>query len=485
MALWSVGLPSVGRADDRAPGARARVAVLALRGDRDGALRDAAQASFAKDARVEVLRRKALDEGLESRDLSENAAPRDLTGLASDLRIDAFITGEVVRKRRKLHIRLRVHRADTGEAVGGDAWVLRPDRAEGIVEGTAAERLHTYIVPVASKAPRAKWLEAKDIDEEELEDVADDEDDGADSRWSWLSVALLGGTLHRSMAADAVVSNNGRDPAGPAEFTEERAYESSGIGHVELGVEAVFYPGAIGDNPVFPYAGLVARFRHSLFLSTDACRERTPPSTPCTDSDRFTIGTSAYELYLGARGRYPLLGEGIHVLEGLLDVGYRQFVFDLDRADLLKLERFSVVPAFAYRSLAVALGADYGVFDSLKVGASVGYHFGLGIGEDAREIWGVDSTGGGGLDLELRGTFDLSSVVADGVFVRLDLAYFHFTSDIAGQTVCVDAPCDDAVNDRWEAWPSESGDPNAVTGGIKSSVTDHYFRWGLALGYQL
>ncbi|MCA9603091.1 MAG: hypothetical protein KC417_13755 [Myxococcales bacterium] len=462
---------------------KVRVAVLRFQGSRAERYRVAVEQGLADDPRLEVVPLSEVERARRSFGIEPRATPSEMVDVAEELRLDAFVAG-TASKGSRIRVKTTVHRAEDGERIGGYAWTLRRHASSRVIRETAAAHLASDIARTGEGTP---WYERGHLSDEQVADVMSETDEEVSSanRWRWLRLQVVGGTLHRSFGATATVLNNGREPGGPAVLKERRAYESGGLGHLEAGVEAEFYPGAIGDSQAFPWLGVLASFRHSIVLSTDSCLERTPVNAPCAGADRFELDTSTLDLSFGLRARSRLLGSGWQSLVGHVDLGWRMFAFDMAREDLLRLERYSVIPPLTYQTLFASVGVDYGVAEVLELGARAGYHLGLGIGRDAREVWGVDSSGGAGLDLGLRARVDMGQWITPGLYVALDASYFNFTSTFRGQTACVNAPCDDDATDRWEPWPSDPADPNKVTGGIRESVTDHYYRLSFAISYAL
>src|SRR5690606_8295853 len=123
-------------------------------------------------------------------------------------------------------------------------------------------------------------------------------------RQSFFSLALLAGTLRRSMVANAQVSGDRRGDSGIIQ--EQRRYQSAGLGHMELGLGAELYPGAIADEQSVPWFGIIGSYRHSFFLTSFGCPNRADLSVACDPTERLEVKTTQSELYLGARGRFRI-----------------------------------------------------------------------------------------------------------------------------------------------------------------------------------
>jgi len=262
---------------------------------------------------------------------------------------------------------------------------------------------------------------------------------------------------------------------------EDRTYTSAFPGHPEAGLAVEFYPGALGDAQEVPWFGIVGSYRHSLFLSS---------SGPSRDGDEILdVPTTQSELYIGARGRYRF-GENPAGVEGTADIGYGNFNFTLDPAALELLHPTAVIPPMDYSYLNLGVGLSYG-FDPVyaRAGIEVAYRLGLGVGKDAKEIWGTETTDTSGFGVGVH-LHSQAPYIAEGIYWRLELQYFQFTTTYRGQTACVDPgfagdPARCTVLDPWEVWPHDPSNVDDVTGGIPDPVSDSYFRLGIALGYAL
>ncbi len=290
--------------------------------------------------------------------------------------------------------------------------------------------------------------------------------------------------MYRGFSTMAEVYRAQREPGvvNSSTIDEARAYQG---GHAELGVEAELYPGALGDQP-FPFLGILVSFRNSAGLSSSAC----PYMMPCADaSDRLQIATNQMDVQAGARGRYRF-GPSRRDFELMAEVlyGYSAFTFDTDT--LQRVDRNAIVPPMEYQYVSIGAGFRYGIVpDYLTVALRGDYRAGISVGAAARTVWGLDTGAADGflfgLDLIHEATW-----LFEGIFVDLRVEYFQMITTFRGQVGCADptAGCDVSGDPwldpgLWELWPVDGTDIEDVVGGVHDPVADHYFRWGLYIGY--
>jgi hypothetical protein len=519
--------------------AETKVAVLRFAGPQAARLRTGFVANLEQQAGIVLVDQDEITRTQNAMGLRRLRRDRDYARVGAEVGVAAFVEGRVSRRRRRWSLIVRVRSGQDGSLLGTATWGGRNPGALSAVRRNGYERIAEYLELAGESAPAASgdaattsdrpWyasgrptsggptrvempadgdgagdaedderppaLRGDGDDPDEPPDDDDDEEPAADgARTEWFVVKLLGGTLARSMTAEAEVRNEcvmgaggmvtGRSCREPSatgtNIQETRSYGSNFLGHGELGLGVEIYPGALPDGQPVPWLGLVGSFRYGLFLNTIGCRARPRAFDDCTEVDRFEIPTSQLELYVGARGRYRF-GEGPSGLEMFADVGYGRFHFGFDIDALKDLEVLSIVPPLEYSYLQVGLGATYGIVPTyFTAGFRFDYRFGLDVGTDAKKVWGVLTSDMSGLLLAIDLRSD-APYIYPGVHFGLTVELFRFTTTYQGQTACLQAGCD-ANTDPWEPWPFVGSEEN-VTGGIAEPVDDDYLRLSLVVGY--
>jgi hypothetical protein len=419
--------------------AQTRVVVENFRGPQGARIRGHAVAALSGEGSIEVVPRAEVNDaadglGLNANRLSEDEYPQ----VAQELNVAAFVRGRVSRRGRRWSATILIINGADGAELGRETWSGRTVSNLGAVRRNGYTRLEPHLSSASAPAARETdepdpnhWAYGNADDEEEAPpgDGEEDEEDESEpveagSRYDSVAFEILGGFLHRSMSATATVLNNGRDPTGPATLEEVRSYTSAGIGHGELGFRLSFFPGAIPESQPVPWFGALFELRHSVGLTSRGC----PQDEPClTDDDRIDVGTEQFELYLGLQGRFRF-GEERGAPTLWANVGYGVFGFLLDTEALMNLERPSVIPPIQYSFIHLGAGFNYAIVPVyFTAGLRLAYRAGLGVGNDAAAIWGVQTGGGPGFQFAI----DLSTempYIAEGVFLGLTFEYFVFTT---------------------------------------------------------
>jgi len=501
LSALGLGYASPARAQTR------RVVVDSFRGPQASRVRGHLLANLEDEPSIEVVSRDEVRDAARELGISRrNLREEDYAQVAEQLQITAFIRGRVGRARRRWSLRVTVINGADGMEIGASSWGGRTVASLGAIRRNAYDRLEEHLLAAQSPAPQAQyaaqeadtpWYSAGNSTEAppiQAEEEEEEDEPSAAGRYRWLELSVLGGLLHRSMQATATVASPREMPGSGTTVEEVRDYTSGGAGHFEVGLQAEFYPGAVGDEQAVPWFGILATFRHSLFLATMGCRSGGRDAFGgCNAAQTLDIPTTQSEISVGARGRFRL-GSGARPPELLFDIGYGQFSFALDEGSLRILERRSVIPPISYGYVHLGAGLRYEAVERwLTLGARAAYRLGLGVGVPAQQVWGVETTDVSGysiaLDLRSEATY-----VADGVFLGLSLEYFRFGVTWRGQTACIDGGADGCYDgsmitsvdaeEAWEPWP-HGADVNDVTGGILDPVGDSYVRVSLAIGYAL
>ncbi len=481
--------------------AQTRVVVENFHGPQSGRVRGYVVQALSNEGSIEIVPRAeveaaAAELGLRANRLREDDYPQ----IAQQLNVTAFVKGRVSRRRRRWSAVVTVINGADGATLGRERWGGRTVSSLGAIRRNGYRRLEPHLSSAQSPGPASNqndnaqanpnhWAYGgaendEGYDDEEIPGEEDEEEEDSEpvdpgSAFDFLTIELLGGFLHRGMTANARVLNNGRDPMGPAELDEVRSYTSAGLGGGEVGFRMGFFPGAIPDDQPIPWFGAIFELRHSVGLTSRGC----PQTGPCTtDQDRIDVGTEQWAMYVGAQGRFRF-GDKRGAPMIWADVGYGIFGFLLDPGALMQLERPSVIPPIQYSYIHLGGGINYALVPIyFTAGLRLGYNAGLDVGQNARDIWGLQTGGSSGFQLGIDLTTEMP-YIAEGVFLGLSFEYFVFSTAWRGQTRCVDPSTGCSPTDPWEPWPSDPADPDVVTGGIQDPVNDNYIRLYLSIGY--
>jgi hypothetical protein len=467
-----------------------RVAVDAVRGPRGSRARTLLLDSLTEAGWIVVSDRE-IDEARDRLGISR-PSDDDWVAIARELNVVAIVDGRVSRARRSWRLTVRVRNGADGAILGDEGWGGRTASAIEGVRRSGASRLSRYLD--RASAPSAAAAGASDgetpwyaggAEGEEPEEVPEEPAEPSENeRYDSFRISASGGTLFRSFSATAEVYRARRDPSVTTGETmdEQRGYQSGGIGHFELGLEAELYPGALGDQP-FPFLGILVSVRNSVGLGASACRYGV---SAC---ERVAIGTNQTDVQAGARGRYRF-GPSRRDFEGMLEIlyGYSSFTFDTNT--LMEIDRNAIIPPVEYQYVSLGGGFRYGIVpDYLNVAFRADYRVGISVGAGARSVWGRETGAPSGflfgLDLVHEATW-----LFEGLFASLRFEYFQMITTFRGQVGCADmaAGCDVTSppwldEGLWELWPIAGTDIDDVVGGVHDAVSDHHFRWGLYIGY--
>jgi hypothetical protein len=479
-----------GPAFAQAPGGT-RVAVERFRGPQGGGIRNALVANL-QDNGVEVV---ALDEVRDkARELFGRTRMRDddYPQVAQALNLTAFIDGRVSRRRRRWGLRVRVRNAADGMILGTARWGGRTVGSLRAVRRNGHRKLQQYLQLASSPAPPEPeqppppdpnadpWYTTGEEPEQPVEEE-EEEEPSARPGHDGVRVGVTIGTLKRSMSTPVTVDPALR-PGAPAgvPVPEVREYNSGGLGHMEIGVTADLFPGAFLDDPVAEWLGATFSFRNSALLETSgpACDPAFEPVDGMPDrcpagGGTVPIDSLQREWYVGAKVEYGL---GSSTAGGpwiLIDLGYGNFRFDLDVDDLALLDRPTIVAPMEYSYLHIGGGIRLGLHEQLLLGARFGYRQGFGVGDDAKRIWGVGTSGFRGWQVGADLIHNMLWA-SDRVYAVLSVEYFRFITEFSGPPACYVVDSEGLCNNGslWEP----------VT--FQESVSDNYLRLGLTLGYR-
>ena len=409
----------------------------------------------------------------------------NLARIASALRIDAIVEGDVERGGDGFQIVVRIRNGADAEILGSETFPTQSMSDLGQVEIDAADRLVPYLMTAAAgsggsdapppgddepppdmRPPRRGGEGSADRGEEpppveafppsdeappEGEEMPPDlfpgapppEPPGGRGVPGWLDVALEFGVLHRSF--ELAVEREDKP----------RTYSSGGA-PPEFGLHFEFYPLAISGGGPESGLGLAAAFRHDIGLTTRG---------EDTDGQTFEIDTSQSEWLAGVLFNLRT-GRSRKSTTLRAGVSYGAFAFTLGNTSKLATE--SVIESMEYTYIEFAAGARIaaGTDLGLVVAIDAAYRSVMDIGDESKRLFGEDTKGNFGLRLGAGLGLDLA-FIGPGAYALARIDYFTFSTTFDG-----DPAKDEMGNDI-----QGSGNGN--------DATDRYFRAGLSLGYRV
>lgn len=453
--------------------------------------------------------------------------------VAEALRVQVYIRGTVERSDFPWIIRFDVATPDDGSTVASERWTTQKLGSYTVIDPKVYQKVRTHVALLAPITASVVEPSPKST-EEASESTASFEKTASGFAlkkarglpYRAFEVSFLTGVIHRSIEADAYTYNHARyDTTKDLTFLERRSFDSGGLGALELGLRAEFYPGLFWDIDWMVPFGIVASYRHSLFTSAQGCKARgynengpnfrTSPDEGCPSGGTLDVPITQYQLYIGLRGRWAL-GDLSQPLEVITDVGFDRFNSGFDINQLKKLEFPAVIPPLVYQSIKLGLEVRYPIIAKyLILGANVAYNFGI-TSPDQNFIWGgvrvQDGPSNQPLTSGAQGYVLGASIrseapyLFDGAFWTLGFEWMRYSTLFRGQSRAAqstviscstgeeDPSATDADNcSRWEVWPvaGETGDKQvdptnfdpSKRGGIANPVNDDFIRVNLSLGW--
>jgi hypothetical protein len=322
--------------------------VMDFEGPSGGAARAQVVGALGEVSEVEVVPVKEANAAAQRLGVSTINAD-DLTKVAAELGVSAFIEGNVEREGKNLRVLVRVRNAENGEVVHEEPWVRKKPQLKQIranfwqvmkphvLATNAPPKQEPERVEAAPVAPIAKV-------DEEPEETDEDVDEGPTSR-SALHPALIAWLGPKLMWRSLAYTGS----TGLSSYKNE-----VGSPGVNLAVGATYYPGAHWRNDWLSDLGLEFAFEYTVGLSSKQGGEK--------------LSTTAYELDAGAIYRFPL-----DTFEPRVRAGYLLQTFEVpDSTDL---------PGVTYSGVRLGAGTLVHVLDSLTFDVDLGYVFVLSTGD--------------------------------------------------------------------------------------------------------
>ena len=306
-----------------------RVVIERFTGPQGGSMRSLLVASLEDKGVVVVPNDEVRDKASEIFGHTE-LTEEDFVRVAEALRVSAFIDGRVSRQRRRWALRVTARNAADGAELGTARWSGRTVGTLRAIRRNGHSKLADYLASASAVAPvqtpppetvapaqaardGSAWYSAgpdeedPNEEEDEVEQAPGPRARGHDA----VRVGLLLGTLKRSLGGEVLVRPALRVPPNvmPADLplVELREYNSRGLGHLEVGLTAELFPGALLEDPVVEWLGIAFQFRNSLFLRTTAagCHPMDPSEPePARCPNPETDVTPRH----GGCGHYPARG---------------------------------------------------------------------------------------------------------------------------------------------------------------------------------
>jgi len=472
--------------------AQQRVIVEAFSGPRGATLRN----SFVQDLRqngIEVIENSEVSAaasqlGIRARRLNETSCAQ----VAEEVNAAACISGRVNRARRRWSVAVRIRNGADGASLGSRSWGGRTAAALGAIGRSGYSRISQFLAQAQAPATPAsegetEWYAEPAVPEPLFDpELEEEEDDGpleGREAMDRFVVRLGVGTLRRSLitTAGACARGTGCTAENGTVVPEDRRYVSAGLGSGELGVAITLFPGLLSDDRPVPWLGLHASYHYGLFVNTEGF---------AANGSMLTVDTTQSELYVGAKGFFRL-GDTLDETHLSVDLGYGMFGFEFDLDQLAMLNPAYIIPSISYSYIHIGLGARYGVVPQYFIlEGRAAFRLGLGLGDDARAIWGVNSYMAPSFSFGAE-IISEAPYLGEGFFFSLAVDYHILRSQWRGNTECRMAGC--GPGDLWESWPytvemggGDNQRNNLRPGaGITDTVSDGYLRLHLSLGYSL
>ena len=348
-----------------APGAAQqtkRVVVLEFKGPSSAAVRGHVLAALGEHSEVEVVSSKEAARTAQKLSLTLNNAD-DLTRVAQELEVSAFIEGEVTKEGKNLRALVRVRNAATGEVVHEEPWTRKNKAQLKAVRGNFWDVMGPHIL--ATEAP-ARPVEAPPEPEPEPEAAPapvmeaeappEEPEERMPSGKSATHPALVLYAGPRFMwrvlnyEGITTLSNYKNEFASPG---------------VSAAVGAVWYPGAHTRNDWLSDLGLEVDFDYTIGLKSKQENEE--------------LSTTAYRLDVGAIYRIPL-----DTFEPRVRVGYVMQNFEVEKATTL--------PPVNYGSVRLGGGVAVHIIEQLTLDVSLAYFLTLSTGDLESAAYASDAS---------------------------------------------------------------------------------------------
>jgi hypothetical protein len=322
--------------------AQKRVVVMNFDGPQAAAVRAQVVGALSAESEVEVVSVKDVNAAADRLGVSTNNAD-DLTKVAAELGVSAFIEGDVSKEGKNFRALTRVRNAATGDVVHEEPWVRNKKTIKTIRAkfwGVMKPHILATEAPAKPEEPEPEPEEPEPVaasdDEEPEDDEEEPEDEGptGESLTHPALVAYLGPKfMWRSLSYGG--------PTGLSSYKNEAA--SPGVS-AALGI--LYFPGAHVTAGIASNFGLQVDFEYTLGLTSKQGTEE--------------LKTTAFEFDVQGVFRYPI-GD----FEPRVRVGYLKHTFEVEKSALL--------PPVSYSGVPMSLGVVANLVESLSIDVDLGY----------------------------------------------------------------------------------------------------------------
>ena len=290
---------------------------------------------------------------------------QDYVTLATELKANAIVTGQVAKRGRGYKVQIQVHNGENGQELGSSSWTARRGRGLRTIRTSFNRRLGDAIA--TSSPPQEP--EPEPMAEEPQEEV--DEGPSGAHRYAALDAGAGMRIFSRNLSYTDDINNS------------LRGYEVFPAFAVSVALD--WFPGAHFTDSALAHFGLTGSFDTTLGLSSS------------TESGTADFPTSMTAFSIGAIGRIPI--DDLHLL---IDFTYGSQRFEIEDADALTPR--PDIANVNYGFLRAGVGARYALSDRFALLGKFGYRFVMSSGEIGEQDY-FPRVSIGALDLDLGAGF--------------------------------------------------------------------------------
>jgi hypothetical protein len=379
--------------------AQKRVVVMDFKGPMASQVRAQVVGALSDSGEVEVVSVKEVNGAAQKLGVSAHNSD-DLTKIAAELQVSAFIEGEVEKEGKNFRALTRVRNAATGEVVHEEPWVRNKKTLKTIRDKFwKVMKPHVLATEAPAKAepepePEAKPSPMTMADEEEApaEEEAPEEEAGPTGEsFTHPTLVVYAGPrfLWRSLSYN--------EGTGLSSYKNEAA--SPGIS-AALGLW--LFPMAYKSAGMLSNLGLQADYEYTIGLSSQQGSQN--------------LSTTAYELNINGVFRYPI-GD----FTPRARIGYLNHKFEVEKAALL--------PPVSYSGVRLNGGVVANLLESVSFDVDIGFIFGLGVGDLASAKYAKDASANA-----LEASAGATYLTKSGIGARFGVDWRRYFVDFGGSS---------------------------------------------------